>query len=181
MLLVYLKSRKEATGRGTNEQEQSVKGVEDREVDGSKFRQVMVKTFGLYSVCFSHSVLSDSWRAHRLYSLPAHRLQPSRLLFPWSSPGKNTGVGCHCLLQGNFLTRGSNLGLLHCNSNEMESCWREAQNDMTYGSLKMNHKSHKWKQGHCRGVFASDHLKLVWQQVELEKNGRIQDTSKRQS
>ena len=74
MLLVYLKSRKEATGRGTNEQEQSVKGVEDREVDGSKFRQVMVKTFGLYSVCFSHSVLSDSWRAHRLYSLPAHRL-----------------------------------------------------------------------------------------------------------
>ena len=32
----------------------------------------------------------------------------------WGSPGKNTGVGCHFLLQGIFLTQGSNLGLLHC-------------------------------------------------------------------
>ena len=30
------------------------------------------------------------------------------------SPGKNTGMGCHCLLQGIFPTQGSNLGLLHC-------------------------------------------------------------------
>ena len=30
------------------------------------------------------------------------------------SPGKNTGVGSHFLLQGIFLTQGSNLGLLHC-------------------------------------------------------------------
>ena len=30
------------------------------------------------------------------------------------SPGKNTGVGCHFLLQGIFLTQGSNPGLLHC-------------------------------------------------------------------
>ena len=29
------------------------------------------------------------------------------------SPGKNTGVGCHFLLQGIFLTQGLNLGLLH--------------------------------------------------------------------
>ena len=28
-----------------------------------------------------------------------HRRQPSRLLHPWDSPGKNTGVGCHFLLQ----------------------------------------------------------------------------------
>ena len=33
------------------------------------------------------------------HSLRPHRLQPSRLLRPWDSPGKNTGVGCHCLLQ----------------------------------------------------------------------------------
>ena len=31
----------------------------------------------------------------------------------WTSPGKNTGVGCHFLLQGLFLTQGSNPGLLH--------------------------------------------------------------------
>ena len=26
------------------------------------------------------------------------RLQPTRLPHPWNSPGRNTGVGCHCLL-----------------------------------------------------------------------------------
>ena len=30
------------------------------------------------------------------------------------SPGKNTGVGCHALLQGIFLTQGLNPGLPHC-------------------------------------------------------------------
>ena len=30
------------------------------------------------------------------------------------SPGKNTGVGCHALFRGMFLTQGSNLGLLNC-------------------------------------------------------------------
>ena len=33
---------------------------------------------------------------------------------PWNSPGKSTGVGSHSLLQGIFLTQGSNPGLLHC-------------------------------------------------------------------
>ena len=28
-----------------------------------------------------------------------HRRQPTRLCHPWDSPGKNTGVGCHFLLQ----------------------------------------------------------------------------------
>ena len=36
---------------------------------------------------------------------------------PWDFPGKNTGVGCHFLLQGIFLAQGLNprlLHLLHC-------------------------------------------------------------------
>ena len=33
---------------------------------------------------------------------------------PWASPGKNTRVGAHSLLQGTFLTQGLNPGLLHC-------------------------------------------------------------------
>ena len=49
----------------------------------------------------SHSVLSDSLRPPGLYS-------------PWNSPGQNTGVGSLSLLQGIFLTQGSNPGLLHC-------------------------------------------------------------------
>ena len=31
---------------------------------------------------------------------------------PWGSPGKNTGVDCHALLQGIFLTQESKPGLL---------------------------------------------------------------------
>ena len=32
-------------------------------------------------------------------SVPPYRRQPTRLPHPWDSPGKNTGVGCHFLLQ----------------------------------------------------------------------------------
>ena len=39
---------------------------------------------------------------------------PARLLCPWNSPDKNTGVGCHSLLQGIFPSQESNSGLLHC-------------------------------------------------------------------
>ena len=39
---------------------------------------------------------------------------PTRLLSPWDFPSKNTGVGCHFLLQGIFPTQGSNPVLLHC-------------------------------------------------------------------
>ena len=40
-------------------------------------------------------------------------MEPTRLLHPWDFPGKDTGVGCHFLLQGIFPTQGSNLGLPH--------------------------------------------------------------------
>ena len=33
-------------------------------------------------------------------SVRPHKWQPTRLPRPWDSPGKNTGVGCHFLLQG---------------------------------------------------------------------------------
>ena len=39
----------------------------------------------------SHLIVSDSVRPHRQ--------QPTRLPRPWDSPGKNTGVACHFLLQ----------------------------------------------------------------------------------
>ena len=52
--------------------------------------------------------------AQSCLTLPPHGLKSTRLLCPWDSPGKKTGVGCHSLLQGIFPTQGSNLGLLHC-------------------------------------------------------------------
>ena len=39
-------------------------------------------------------------------------LRPS--VVSWSSPGRNTGMGCHSLLQGIFPTQESTGGLLHC-------------------------------------------------------------------
>ena len=46
-------------------------------------------------------------------SLQSSGLQPARHLCSWDSPGKNTGVGCHFLFQGIFLTQGWNPSLLH--------------------------------------------------------------------
>ena len=50
----------------------------------------MILKFGV-RYCQVASVVSDSVRPHGQ--------QPTRLLRPWDSPGKNTGVGCHFLLQ----------------------------------------------------------------------------------
>ena len=38
-------------------------------------------------------------RFSRVRLCATHRRQPTRHLCPWDSPGKNTGVGCHFLLQ----------------------------------------------------------------------------------
>ena len=52
------------------------------------------------------SVMFDSWQPYEL--------QPARLLCPQDFPGRNTGVGCHFLLQSIFLTQGPHFShLLH--------------------------------------------------------------------
>ena len=58
------------------------------------FRPLSCYSFSNFSCCCCckvTSVVSDSVRPHRQ--------QPTRLPCPWDSPGKNTGVGCHFLLQ----------------------------------------------------------------------------------
>ena len=54
-----------------------------------------------FSESESRSVVSDSLWPHELYG-------------SWNSPGQNTGVGGHVLLQGIFSTQGLNPGLPHC-------------------------------------------------------------------
>ena len=63
--------------------------------------RVLLKAEHRVTTCtyISHSVMGASLRPHGL--------QPSRLLCPWTSPGKNTGVGSLSLLKGIFLTQGS--------------------------------------------------------------------------
>ena len=91
-------------------------GVLLKWLTGRKFLEVL-----FYHIAFStvqnRSVMSNSLRPHGL--------QPARLLCPWDSPGTNTGVGCHALLQGIFLTQELNPGLPHCR----QTVWaaREAQ------------------------------------------------------
>ena len=66
---------------------------------------------------------SDTWKAGLPVPCPARSLQSCQLCAtpwtvahqtacPWGSPGKNTGVGCHALLQGTFPTQGLNPRLL---------------------------------------------------------------------
>ena len=66
-------------------------------------------SFTRISWCYMCAVLRCSVVSNSLWP---HGLLPTRLLCPWNFPGKNTGVGCHFLLQGIFLTQGSNPHLL---------------------------------------------------------------------
>ena len=63
---------------------------------------------------FSHWVVSDSFCDPTDYS-------PARLLYSRDLLGKNTGVGCHFLLQGVFPTQGWNTHLLHLLHRQMGS------------------------------------------------------------
>ena len=106
------------------------------------------KHFALVSYCFSKNVCMMSSLVVS-DSVPPYGLQPIQLSCAWDSPGKNTGVGCHALLQGIFPTHGLNLGFLHCRQilyhlshQEAQRChsvsdsrsspvWPVAQNKMT--------------------------------------------------
>ena len=114
----------------------------------------------IVGVCvLSHSVVSDS--------LCPHGLKSTRLLCPWTSPGKNTGVGSYSLLQGIFLTQESNQGLLHCGKTLYQlsyqgspvciiGCkWKEILSDIGYFVMT----SRKWNMR--LSVIAGERIKWV--------------------
>ena len=52
------------------------------------------------SICiFKHYSAAAAKSLQSCLTLRPHRQQPTRLCHPWDSPGKNTGMGCHFLLQ----------------------------------------------------------------------------------
>ena len=85
------------------------------------------RSWALWSYCLSICTVGSWWFESDHYlsgsesvslsgvsdSFRPHRPQPARLLCSWNSPGKNTGMCSHSLLQGIFLTQESNPGLLH--------------------------------------------------------------------
>ena len=66
---------------------------------------MLMETIGLTEIAILFMVCSAAAAAVAAKSLQLcptlqpHRQKPVRLLRPWDSPGKNTGVGCHFLLQ----------------------------------------------------------------------------------
>ena len=82
---------------------------------GKSCRQLSFLINPLYSSSLKHKTFMCV-HAKLLRSCPT-LCNPTRLFCPCDSPGMNTGVGCHALLQGIFLTQGLNshlLYLLHC-------------------------------------------------------------------
>ena len=80
---------------------------------------IRLRNFLLFLVCCGCSSLS----CDKFFVTPwtvSHQA-----LWPWNSPGKNTGVGCYLLLQGIFLTQGLNPCLLHWQADSLSlSCLR---------------------------------------------------------
>ena len=64
------------------------------------------------------------------------------------SPGKNTGVGCHALLQGIFPTQGSNSGLPHC---------EQILNQLSYQGGSLKGLGHFKKQAKAEGREPKDY------------------------
>ena len=68
---------------------------------------------GTCSVCVCYAVLCLVTQLYLTLCNPMDCNPPGTSVHG-DSPGKNTGVGCHALLQGIFPTLGSNSALLHC-------------------------------------------------------------------
>ena len=66
---------------------------------------VISPSLPIYSVMSFRCIQSLS----HVWLFEAHGQQPTRLPWLWDFPGNSAGVGCHFLLQGTFLTQGSNL------------------------------------------------------------------------
>ena len=62
------------------------------------FKNEKVLGLNLFRCPYAAAAAAKSHQACPTLCYP-HRWQPTRFLCPWDSPGKNTGVGCHFLLQ----------------------------------------------------------------------------------
>ena len=82
-------------------------------------------------------------------SLQPFALQPARLLCPWGFPGKNTGVGCHFLHQGIFLTQGSSVSP----ALQVDSLPSEPSLTLTYQGL---HALQESRTAFAPGLYSAD-------------------------
>ena len=92
----------------------------------SLVRKRLVHQQAIESIYLSWSVLSPSI----VFDSFASQM-PVRLLYPWDFPGKDTGMGCHFLLQGIFPTQGLNSCLL---------CWQTDSLPLSHWEVFVNIK-----------------------------------------
>ena len=94
-----------------------------------------MSAFSLPRVLAQHKDNQEQWIGECYYFvaksfltlLQPQGLWPARLFCPWDFPDKNTGMDCHSLLQGIFLTQGSNLCFLHWQADSLPLSHWEAQ------------------------------------------------------
>ena len=110
------------------------------------------------------------------WCLVAHHVQlfvtpwtiAARLLCPWASPGRNTGLDFHFLLQRIFPTQGSNLRLLHCRWILYQWATREARKHLGKTIILAVAKSQLEK------AMAPHSSTLAWKIQWMEEPGRLQ-------
>ena len=105
--------------------------------------------------------------------------QPTRLLCPCSSPGKNTGVGCHVLLQGNLPNLGiespslmfpalaGRLPLAPTGKPQERVCWLGKEHWRRAGAWTTDGSPFTMRNAHCPPGFAltvcgSEDIQLSW-------------------
>ena len=111
--------------------------------------------------------------------LQPHRLSPVSLLCPWDFPGKNTGVGCHFLLQRILLTQRSNLCLLHWQADSLPL----SHLGKPLNGILLSYFSHvrlcatPWTAAHqaplSLGFSRQEHWTVLWTLWERERVGRF--------
>ena len=87
--------------------------------------------------------------------------QAPRLLCPWDSPSKNTGVGCHALLQGIFLTQGSDPRFL-------VSC---IGREVLYHQHHLGSPTNLWKNTKNHGPWVETQMTTISQEQQWEEPG----------
>ena len=100
------------------------------------------------SICQAQVSMSSGGVSHSVVPsyLRPQGLQPTRPLCAWDSPGNNTGVCCHSLLQLTFPPQGSNPGLLHCRQILYHLSCMEAQENIRieiYNYVNLRIKNYK--------------------------------------
>ena len=79
-------------------------------------------------------------------------MRAPRIYSPWNSPGQNTGVGSHFLLQGGFPTQGSNQGLPHSKRilHRLSHQGSPVSIDKVFAKVSQT-VSQRWSTGFCPG------------------------------